>query len=239
MVELETLDIRTTTLGISLFDCADPDLESTCEKVYTKIVHQAKDLVAVADSIGGDYGVPIVNKRIAVTPISWIAAASGARDLTPLARAMDAAADEVGVDFVGGFSAYVEKGFTSADDALFESIPAALAATDHVCASVALASNPGRHQPRRGEALLAGRQGDRRGDGGPGRAGLRQAGLLLQPGDRQPLRRRRPRRHQRGRDGPQRRRLRSRRGSVGPRAAGTRGGSAGGPPRRSSAPPSR
>jgi len=140
MVELETLDIRTTTLGISLLDCADPDLESTCEKVYAKIVHHAKDLVAVAESISSDYGVPIVNKRIAVTPIAWVAAASGAEDLVPLARALDTAAEEVGVDFIGGFTAYVEKGFTNADRAVFDSIPRALAATERVCSSVALAS---------------------------------------------------------------------------------------------------
>ncbi len=141
MVELETLDIRTTTLGISLLDCADPDLESACEKVYAKIVHHAKDLVPVAESVGADFGVPIVNKRIAVTPIAWIGAASGAEDLTPLARALEAAAREVGVDFIGGFSAYVEKGFTRADRALFDSIPRALSETERVCASVALASS--------------------------------------------------------------------------------------------------
>ncbi|HJM55821.1 MAG TPA: PFL family protein [Planctomycetota bacterium] len=140
MVELETLDIRTTTLGINLLDCADPDLESTCEKVYTKILHHARNLVATADAIASDYGVPIVNKRIAVTPISLVAAASGAEDLTPLARALDAAAKEVGVDFIGGFSSYVHKGFTNADRALFDSIPTALAETEHVCASVSLAS---------------------------------------------------------------------------------------------------
>jgi uncharacterized protein (UPF0210 family) len=140
MVELETLDIRTTTLGISLLDCADPDLESSCEKVYAKIVHHAKDLVAVAESISRDYGIPIVNKRIAVTPIAWVAAASGASDLTPFARALDLAAIEVGVDFVGGFTTYVDKGFTNSDQALIDSIPAALAGTQHVCASVALAS---------------------------------------------------------------------------------------------------
>ena len=138
MVELETLDVRTTTLGINLLDCADPDLESTCEKVYAKIVHHGKDLVRVADSIAADYGVPIVNKRIAVTPISMVAAASGAHDLVPLARAMDAAAEEVGVDFIGGFSAYVYKGFSRSDEALFRSIPEALEVTNRVCASVAL-----------------------------------------------------------------------------------------------------
>ena len=140
MFELETLDIRTTTLGISLFDCADPDLESTAEKIYTKVVHHARNLVATADSITADYGMPIVNKRIAVTPIAWVAAACGSDDLVPLARALDAAADEVGVDFIGGFSAYVYKGFTNADRALFNSIPRALAETEHVCASVALGS---------------------------------------------------------------------------------------------------
>ncbi len=140
MVELETLDIRTTTLGVSLFDCADPDLESTCEKVYAKIVHHGKNLVEVADSIANDYGVPIVNKRIAVTPAALIGAASGAEDLTPLARALDAAAEECGVDYIGGFTAYVHKGFTKADHALLESIPNALAETKRVCSSISLAS---------------------------------------------------------------------------------------------------
>ncbi|MEX1024072.1 MAG: PFL family protein [Planctomycetota bacterium] len=140
MVELETLDIRTTTLGVSLFDCADPNVESACEKIYTKIVHHARNLVAVAESISSDYGVPIVNKRIAVTPIAWVAAASCVDDLTPFARALDAAAKEVGVDFIGGFTTYVDKGFTNSDRALLDSIPRALAETERVCASVALAS---------------------------------------------------------------------------------------------------
>lgn len=138
MFELETLDIRTTTLGISLFDCADPDLESTCEKIYTKIVHHARALVATADGITADYGVPIVNKRIAVTPVAWVAAASGAEDLVPIARALDAAAREVGVDFIGGFTCYQYKGATRADRALMDSIPQALAETQRVCSSVAL-----------------------------------------------------------------------------------------------------
>lgn len=140
MVALETLDIRTTTLGINLLDCADSDLESTCEKIYAKIVHHGEALVSVADSIAADYGVPIVNKRIAVTPISWVAAACGSKDLVPIARALDLAAEEVGVDFIGGFSAYVHKGFSRADDAIFSSIPQALAETQRVCASVSLGS---------------------------------------------------------------------------------------------------
>src|SRR5260221_8797253 len=142
MIELETLDIRTTTLGINLLDCADPDLESACEKVYTKIVHHAKDLVAVAASIQTDYGIPIVNKRIATTPISLVAAASAVRDLTPLARAMDAAAAAVGVDFIGGFSAYVHKGFTNADRAPFDSIPPAPPGTERGCSSVSPPRTP-------------------------------------------------------------------------------------------------
>jgi len=140
MVELETLDVRTTTLAISLLDCADPDLESACEKVYAKVVHHGKNLVRVANSIAADYGVPIVNKRIAVTPIAWIGAASGAEDLSPFARALDAAADEIGIDFIGGYSAYVDKGFTRADRALVDSIPQALEGTKHVCSSVVVAS---------------------------------------------------------------------------------------------------
>jgi uncharacterized protein (UPF0210 family) len=140
MFELETLDIRTTTLGISLLDCADPDIESACEKVYAKIVLHGRNLVAVGESISTDYGIRIVNKRIATTPIAWVAAACGERDLTPFARAMDAAAKVCGVDFIGGYSAYVYKGFTNADRALFDSIPRALAQTNAVCASVALGS---------------------------------------------------------------------------------------------------
>src|SRR5258706_5191060 len=123
MIELETLDIRTTTLGINLLDCADPDLESACEKVGTKIVHHAKALVAVAASIQTDYGIPIVNKRIATTPISLVAAASAVRDLTPFARAMDAAAAAVGVDFIGGVSAYCPQGVTNRDLAPLRSPP--------------------------------------------------------------------------------------------------------------------
>jgi len=138
MIELETLDIRTITLGINLLDCADPDAESACEKIYTKIVQHARNLQAVGRSISEDYGIPIVNKRIATTPISFVAAASATDDLVPFARALDAAAKECGVDFIGGFTAYVHKGFTHADDALFRSIPRALKETQHVCSSVSL-----------------------------------------------------------------------------------------------------
>jgi uncharacterized protein (UPF0210 family) len=140
MFELETFDIRTTTLGINLLDCADPDLESSAEKVYAKIVHHGRNLVAVADSIEADFGVPIINKRVATTPIALVAAASGSEDLVPFARAMDAAAAEIGIDYIGGFTAYVHKGFTHADEALLNSIPAAMAETKRVCSSVSLAT---------------------------------------------------------------------------------------------------
>jgi uncharacterized protein (UPF0210 family) len=140
MIELETLDIRTITLGINLLDCADPDPESACEKIYTKIVQHARNLQEVGRGISADYGIPIVNKRIATTPISYVAAASATDDLVPFARALDAAAKACGVDFIGGFTAYVHKGFTHADDALFRSIPRALKETQHVCSSVSLAT---------------------------------------------------------------------------------------------------
>ncbi len=140
MFELETFDIRTTTLGISLLDCADPDLESAAEKVYTKIVHHGRNLVEVAGGIEADLGVPIINKRISTTPIALVAAASASEDLVPFARAMDAAAAEIGIDYIGGFTAYVHKGFTRADEALLNSIPQALAETGRVCSSVSLAT---------------------------------------------------------------------------------------------------
>lgn len=140
MFELETFDIRTTTFGINLLDCADPDLESSCEKVYAKLVHHGRNLVEVAGGIEADLGIPIINKRVATTPISLIAAASGAEDLVPFARAMDAAAKEIGIDYIGGFTAYVHKGFTNADMALFNSIPDAMAETERVCSSVSLAT---------------------------------------------------------------------------------------------------
>ncbi len=140
MFELETFDIRTTTLGINLLDCADPDLESSCEKVYAKIVHHGRNLVETAGGIESDLGIPIINKRVATTPIALVAAASGSPDLVPFARAMDAAAEEIGIDYIGGYTAYVHKGYSNADHALLESIPEALASTSRVCSSVSLAT---------------------------------------------------------------------------------------------------
>ena len=139
MIQEENLDIRTITMGISLLDCADSDIDRSCEKVYNKITTKAKDLVAVGESIERKYGIPIVNKRISVTPIAMLVAASGG-DPVKYAKTLDKAAKEVGVNFIGGFSALVQKGFSAGDKELIQSIPRALAETDFVCSSVNIGS---------------------------------------------------------------------------------------------------
>jgi len=136
MVQMENLDIRTITLGISLRDCAHPDLSVVATKVYDKICRRASRLVAVGEEIERDYGVPSINKRISVTPIALVAESADAGDYVAVARAMDRAATEVGVNFIGGFSALVHKGATAGDQALLRSIPEALATTERVCSSV-------------------------------------------------------------------------------------------------------
>ncbi|MBO6011229.1 MAG: PFL family protein [Oscillospiraceae bacterium] len=140
MIDQQHLDIRTVTMGISLLDCADPDIAACRRKVYDKIASRAENLVRVCEDIEHEFGIPIVNKRIAVTPMALVAAASEAKDLTPLAKAMDEGAKAVGASFIGGFSALVSKGFTPADRALISSIPEALASTDIVCSSVNVAT---------------------------------------------------------------------------------------------------
>ncbi|AQS54149.1 hypothetical protein BW727_101795 [Jeotgalibaca dankookensis] len=140
MISEDKLDIRTVTMGISLLDCADSDGEKAREKIYNKITHYAKDLVTVAREIEQELGVPIVNKRISVTPIALIAGASSDKDYVAFAKTLDAAAKKVGVDFIGGFSALVEKGYTKGDRILIESIPHALSETELVCASVNIGS---------------------------------------------------------------------------------------------------
>ncbi len=136
MVQTDNLDVRTITMGISLRDCADSDMEKAAKKVYDKICRRAEHLVATGDAISRDFGIPIVNKRISVTPIAIIAESSAGSDYFPFAAAMDRAAREVGVNFIGGFSALVHKGATLGDDKLIRSIPRALAETERVCASV-------------------------------------------------------------------------------------------------------
>jgi hypothetical protein len=139
MIQNENLDIRTITMGISLLDCANSDIDVSCQKIYEKITTKAKDLVAVGEAIEKKYGIPIVNKRISVTPIAMLVAASGG-DPVKYALTLDKAAKEVGVNFIGGFSALVQKGFSAGDKELIESIPRALAETDFVCSSVNIGS---------------------------------------------------------------------------------------------------
>ncbi|SEW11614.1 hypothetical protein SAMN05216413_1298 [Ruminococcaceae bacterium KH2T8] len=140
MFNEQHLDIRTITMGISLMDCAASSVEESCDKIYNKICRYAGNLVATGEAISKKYGVPIIHKRISVTPISIVAAACGAKDYTPFAKALDRAAKTCGVNFVGGFSAMVQKGYTNSDKVLLDSIPNALAETDFVCSSVNLAS---------------------------------------------------------------------------------------------------
>lgn len=140
MIEEENLDIRTITMGISLLDCIDADGEKARQKIYDKITTKAKYLVKVGEEIEMEYGVPIINKRISVTPISLIAGASSDKDYVAYAKTLDAAAKKVGVNFIGGFSALVEKGYHKGDEILLRSIPRALAETERVCSSVNIGS---------------------------------------------------------------------------------------------------
>ena len=140
MIEQQHLDIRTITMGISLLDCCDPDLSACCEKIYNKITRLAKNLVSVGEEIEAEFGIPIVNKRISVTPIALVAGACQTDSYVEIAKTLDAAAKTCGVNFIGGFSALVQKGATTGDWKLIHSIPEALAATERVCASVNVGS---------------------------------------------------------------------------------------------------
>ncbi|MEA4854239.1 MAG: PFL family protein [Christensenella sp.] len=138
MIARQNLDIRTITMGISLFDCVSDNAEICADRVYQKIVTKAKDLVATGQAIEAEFGIPIVNKRISVTPVSLISQACG--NYVLLARAMDRAAKDVGVDFIGGYSAFAQKAATTAEEAFISSIPEALSQTDLVCSSVNVAT---------------------------------------------------------------------------------------------------
>ena len=140
MIQDEHLDIRTVTMGISLLDCIDPDIDAACRKVYDKITRYAENLVPVCQDIEKTYGIPIINKRISVTPIAMLASACPNADLTKFALALEKAACKVGVNFIGGYSALVQKGFAHGDMELINSIPEALAITDHICSSVNIGS---------------------------------------------------------------------------------------------------
>jgi len=140
MVEYENLDIRTITMGISLRDCADADPRILSKKIYEKIVRRAANLVKVGEDLQREYGIPIVNKRISVTPIAIVADGCSRNEMVKIAQVLDKAAEEVGVNFIGGYSSLVHKGFTRGDETLIESIPEALAATERVCSSVNVGS---------------------------------------------------------------------------------------------------
>ena len=140
MLENENLDVRTVTLGINLLDCAGHNLEKMENKIHTRVTHFAENLVPVCDRIGQKYGIPVVNKRISVSPIAVVGAALSSSQLVNIAKTLNAAAQEVNVDFIGGFSALVEKGISRGDRALIEAIPHALTATERVCASINVAS---------------------------------------------------------------------------------------------------
>ncbi len=140
MIQNENLDIRTVTMGISLLDCISGDIDTTCQKVYDKIVRMAGNLVPVCQDIEKKYGIPIINKRISVTPISMLAASCSGNNPVKFAKTLERAAREVGVNFIGGYTALVHKGFAAGDYALIDSIPEALAVTDHVCSSVNIGS---------------------------------------------------------------------------------------------------
>lgn len=139
MISEENLDIRTITMGISLLDCCDSDPEKACEKIYNKITRLAGNLVKVGEDIEKEYGIPIINKRISVTPISMIIASSGG-DPIMYAKTLQRCADATGVNFIGGYSALVHKGFSAGDEALIRSIPQALSETENVCSSVNIGS---------------------------------------------------------------------------------------------------
>ena len=139
MIEEQNLDVRTITMGISLIDCMDTDIHKSCEKVYNKIYNYAKDLVSVGNSISKKYGIPIINKRVAVTPISMLVGVSGG-DPVLYAKTLDKVATDIGIDFIGGYSALVQKGFAPGDLELINSIPVALASTNRLCSSVNIGS---------------------------------------------------------------------------------------------------
>ncbi len=140
MIQNENLDIRTVTMGISLLDCIDSDIDVACSNIYNKITNKAKNLVPVCEEIEKELGIPIINKRISVTPIAIIAAACKSKDVVKFALTLEKAARAVGVNFIGGYSALVQKGFAAGDRELIESIPEALSLTDHVCSSVNIGS---------------------------------------------------------------------------------------------------
>jgi uncharacterized protein (UPF0210 family) len=141
MLGLQNLDVRTVTMGISLLDCVHSTPGKTCKAMYDKVTRYGRDLVASADEIGDKYGISVVNKRISVTPVSLLTGNASSEACVEFAQSLDRAADEIGIDYIGGYSALVDKGFTEADRALMQSIPEALSTTSKVCSSINVASS--------------------------------------------------------------------------------------------------
>ena len=156
MLRNENLDVRTVTLGLNLLDCASDDLGRFCDKIYDRITRSAEKLVSTCDQVGEKYGIPVVNKRISISPVAVAAAPFGPEEMVTVARTLDKAVHAVNVDFLGGFSALVEKGMAPGDKALISALPAALAQTERVCASINLAST--RAGINMDAVLLMGRQ---------------------------------------------------------------------------------
>ena len=142
MILEENLDVRTITMGVSLLDCADASLKTTCDRIYAKLTRLAKDLVKTGDEIGSEFGIPIVNKRISITPAAIVGSACCKKpgDFVKIAKTLDRAAKKLGVNFIGGYSAVVSKGMTLADELLIRSIPEAMATTERLCSSVNVGS---------------------------------------------------------------------------------------------------
>ena len=140
MIQKNNLDVRTITMGISLLDCCSADSKTLCKNIYDKVTKYGEHLVKTGEDISAEYGVPIINKRVAVTPIAMVAGCSDLKDYVAVARALDKARETIGIDFIGGFSALVERGYTEGDRRLIASIPEALATTELVCSSVGIGS---------------------------------------------------------------------------------------------------
>ena len=142
MIQQENFDVRTITMGINLLPCVDEDVDKTCENVYKRIVSYAKDLVKTGDDIGREFGIPVVNKRVSITPIALVGArcCKSVDDFVKIAKALEKAAIETGVNFIGGYSALVSKSMTAVDELLIRSIPRAMAETEHICSSVNVGS---------------------------------------------------------------------------------------------------
>jgi len=140
MIQHENLDVRTITMGISLYDCVSDDIGRLCDNIYDKITHRAENIVKVGDGIGKKYGIPIVNKRVSVTPVALIGGRSSAEDYVKIAKTLDRAAKEIGINFIGGYSALVQKGMSRGGEELIKSIPQALTETDFLCSSLNVAS---------------------------------------------------------------------------------------------------